>query len=146
MGLDPDTEAALGAERNELEDLLRAADIVTLHTPLTPGTRHLIDAERLAMMKPSAFLINTARGEVVDEAALAAALAEGRLAGAGLDVFTEEPVDPANPLLGSDRVVLSPHVAGATNESRVRIFQAAMDNLMRFLRGEKPLHVVNGVE
>ena len=146
IGLSPGQEAELGAERLELEDLLRTADIVTLHTPLTPGTRHLIDAERLSLMKPSAFLINTARGEVVDEAALAAALDEGRLAGAGLDVFTEEPVDPGNPLLKSEKVVLSPHVAGGTNESKARMIQVSMENLLRALRGEKPLFVINGVE
>lgn len=146
IGLDPGEEAESGVEREELEGLLRTADIVTLHTPLTQETRHLIDAGRLALMKPSAYLINTARGEVVDEAALADALDAGRLAGAGLDVFSEEPVSPDNPLLKSDKVMLSPHLAGGTNESRARIFQVSLDNLLRALKGEKPLYVVNGVE
>ncbi len=146
VGLAPADETELGVERLELEDLLRASDIVTLHVPLSPQTRHLIDAEHLALMKPSSFLINTARGEVVDEAAMADALEAGRLAGAGLDVFAREPVDPGNPLLKSDKVMLSPHVAGGTNESRVRMVQVTMDNLLRVLRGEKPLNVVNGVE
>ncbi len=146
IGLPPEAEEEMGAGRMELDDLLRIADIVTLHTPLTPETSHLINAERLALMKPSAFLINTARGEVVDEAALAAALEEGRLAGAGIDVFTDEPVNPDNPLLKSDKVVLSPHVAGGTNESKARMIQVSMENLLRVLKGEKPLFVVNGVE
>ncbi len=144
--LAPEEERELGAEGMELEELLRVSDIVSLHVPLTPQTRHLIDAERLSLMKPEAYLLNLARGEVVDEEALAAALAEGRLAGAGIDVFAREPVDPANPLLSSDRVILSPHIAGGTNESRVRMLQVTMENITRVLSGEKPLYVVNGVE
>lgn len=135
----------LGAERLDLEELLREADIVTLHVPLTPETASLIDREKLAMMKPGAFLLNLARGEVVDEAALAEALEEGRLAGAGIDVFSREPVDPSNPLLASDKVILSPHVSGGTNESRVRMLAITVDNVNRVLSGEKPLYVVNGV-
>ncbi len=144
--LSPDEEMELGAERMELEDLLRVSDIVSLHVPLTPQTRHMIDAGRLALMKPDAYLLNLARGEVVDEEALAAALAEGRLAGAGIDVFTREPVDPGNPLLSSEKVILSPHIAGGTNESRVRMLQVTMENIARVLSGQKPLYVVNGVE
>lgn len=139
-------ESELGAERVALEELLQVSDIVTLHVPLTPQTRHLIDAKRLSLMKPEAYLLNLARGEVVDESALAAALDEGRLAGAGLDVFTQEPVDPDDPLLASDKVMLSPHVSGGTNESRVRILQVTVENVTRVLAGEKPLNVVNGVE
>lgn len=144
--LPADLEEELGVEYAELDDLLRSSDIVTLHVPLTPETRHLIDRERLALMKPDAYLLNLARGEVVDEEALAEALLEGRLAGAGLDVFAREPVDPENPLLKSDRVILSPHVAGGTNESRVRMLQVTIDNVIRVLSGEKPRFVVNGVE
>ncbi|MGQ9476060.1 MAG: 2-hydroxyacid dehydrogenase [Actinomycetota bacterium] len=144
--LPADREEELGVEYAELDDLLRSSDIVTLHVPLTPETRHLIDRERLALMKPDAYLLNLARGEVVDEEALAEALREGRLAGAGLDVFAREPVDPENPLLKSDRVILSPHVAGGTNESRVRMLQVTIDNVIRVLSGEKPRFVVNGVE
>ncbi|MBC7231114.1 MAG: hydroxyacid dehydrogenase [Actinobacteria bacterium] len=144
--LSPEEERELGVEGMELEELLRVSDIVSLHVPLTPQTRHMIDAERLSLMKPEAHLLNLARGEVVDEEALAAALAEGRLAGAGIDVFAREPVDPANPLLSSDRVILSPHIAGGTNESRVRMLQVTMENIARVLSGEKPLYVVNGVE
>ncbi len=144
--LPAEKEEELGAEYAELEELLRASDIVTLHVPLTPETRHLIDRERLGLMKPDAYLLNLARGEVVDEEALAEALQEGRIAGAGLDVFAREPVEPDNPLLKSDRVILSPHVAGGTNESRVRMLQVTIDNVMRVLSGEKPRFVVNGVE
>ena len=146
VALPAEEEKALGAERMELDDLLRAADIVSLHVPLTPETTRLIDAERLGLMKPEAYLLNLARGEVVDEAALAEALEEGRLAGAGIDVFAQEPVDPGNPLLASDKVILSPHVAGGTNESRVRMITVTIENVTRALTGEKPLYVVNGVE
>ena len=143
--LPEDMESELGAERLELEELLQISDIVTLHVPLTPETTHLINRERLAAMKPGAYLLNLARGEAVDEAALAEALDEGRLAGAGIDVFTEEPVNPDNPLLKSDKVILSPHVSGGTNESRVRMLTITIENVSRVLSGEKPLYVVNGV-
>jgi len=136
-------ERELGAERLELEELLRVSDIVTLHIPLTPQTNKLIDRERLALMKPDACLLNLARGEVVDEAALAEALEQGHLAGAGIDVFTEEPVNPGNPLLVSDKVFLSPHVSGGTNESRLRMITITVENVTRVLSGEKPLYVVN---
>ncbi|MBN2025490.1 MAG: 2-hydroxyacid dehydrogenase [Actinobacteria bacterium] len=144
--LPAEIEEELGAERMDLDDLLRVSDIVTLHVPLTPETANLIDRERLALMKPDAFLLNLARGEVIDEAALAEALEEGRLAGAGIDVFTQEPVSPDSPLLASDKVFLSPHVSGGTNESRVRMLTATVENVTRVLSGEKPLYVVNGVE
>lgn len=143
--LEPSVEEELGVARNTLEELLRVSDLVSLHVPLTPETRHLIDADKLAMMKPEACLLNLARGEVVDEQALAEALEKGHLAGAGLDVFSEEPLNPDNPLIGSEKVVLSPHVAGGTNESRVRIIQATMENVVRVLEGGKPENVVNGV-
>lgn len=144
--LPEEKERELGAEYVALEELLRGSDILSLHVPLTPETRYLVDRERLAMMKPEAYLLNLARGEVVDEEALAEALQEGRLAGAGIDVFSEEPVNPDNPLLRSDKVILSPHVAGGTNESRVRMLQVTVDNVVRVLSGEKPRFVVNGVE
>lgn len=144
--LDPDKERELGVEYASLEDLLKRSDIVTLHVPLTPETRHLIDEEKLGMMKSGAYLLNLARGEVVDEEALYRALRDGRLAGAGLDVFSREPVDPENPLLRLPNVVLTPHTAGGTNESRVRMIQVTVENVRRVLSGEKPLYVVNGVE
>ncbi len=146
MALDPQRERELGLERMGLEELLATSDIVTLHVPLNPQTRHLINGERISKMKSGAYLINTARGEVVDEAALAQALEDGHLAGAGIDVFSEEPLNPENPLLKSDKVMLSPHIAGGTNESRVRMVQVTAENVLRVLRGEKPRYVVNGVE
>ncbi len=146
VALSREISSQLGAERLDLEELLREADIVSLHVPLTPETTRLIDRERLALMKPGAYLLNLARGEVVDEEALAEALREERLAGAGIDVFTQEPVNPDNPLLASEKVILSPHVSGGTNESKARILAITVENVNRVLSGEKPLYVVNGVK
>ena len=107
-----DTVARLGYRLVELDELLRRADFVSLHAPLTAETRHLIDARRLALMKPGAILVNTARGGLVDEAALVRALEEKRIGGAALDVFEVEPLPPDSPLRRLDQVVLTPHVAG----------------------------------
>ncbi len=128
--------AALGAEaRESLEALLKEADFVSLHCPATPETRHLIDSVRLARMKPTAFLVNTARGDVVDEAALAEALRAGTIAGAGLDVYEQEPrVTPA--LLEMENVVLLPHLGSATRETREAMGRRAVENLDRFFAGE----------
>ncbi|MFD7440975.1 2-hydroxyacid dehydrogenase [Streptomyces sp. NPDC059909] len=137
-----ETEARLGGARHvPLDDLLRASDYVTLHAPLTDGTRHLIDATRLALLKPTAFLVNTARGALVDQDALADALSSGTLAGAGIDVFDPEPPTAALRLLKSPNVVLSPHVAGVTRETLVRIALAAVQNVIDHLDG-KPLRDV----
>src|SRR5207245_6827138 len=105
-----------GVEMVTFEDLLREADIVSVHTFLSDETFHLIDAQRLAAMKPTAWLVNTARGKLVDEQALIAALREGRIAGAALDVFEQEPLDAARPLVKMDNVILSPHVGGYSDE------------------------------
>jgi (S)-sulfolactate dehydrogenase len=117
--------AALWAEQHatprRFDDLLRDADVVSLHVPLTPATRHLIDTEKLELMKPEAILINSARGGVVDEAALAAALKAGRLAGAALDVFETEPLPAGSSLVGCPGLILTPHIAGVTRESNVRV-------------------------
>ena len=131
----PADAAALGAEpRERLEQVLEEADFVSLHCPATPETRHLMNAERLARLKPGAFLINTARGDVVDEAALVAALRGGRLAGAGLDVFEREPqVSPE--LLAMENVVLLPHLGSATQETRLAMGMRALENLRLFFRG-----------
>lgn len=126
----------------DLETLFRESDVVSLHCPLTEETRGLVSRERLAMMKPTAFLINTARGAVVDESALAQALNEGRLAGAGVDVFTQEPPAPDHPLLGAKNCVLTPHVAWATREARERLIETVADNLQRYMEG-KPQNVVS---
>jgi D-3-phosphoglycerate dehydrogenase / 2-oxoglutarate reductase len=104
-----------------LEDLLRTSDVVTLHVPLSDRTRHMIGASRLALMRPTAFLVNTARGGLVDQAALRAALAAGALAGAGLDVLEAEPPDPADPLLTDERVIITPHVAFYSAQSLVEL-------------------------
>jgi phosphoglycerate dehydrogenase-like enzyme len=113
---DPYLEAADGIELRPLDELLADADFVVLTCPLTPDTYHLIDARRLALMKPTAFLVNVARGPIVDGRALADALRERRIAGAALDVFEQEPVDPDDPLLALDNVVLAPHAVGLTDE------------------------------
>jgi lactate dehydrogenase-like 2-hydroxyacid dehydrogenase len=130
--------AELAAEpRPTIEDVLREADFVSLHSPATPATHHLIDARRLAIMKPSAFLINTARGDIVDEAALVAALKAGRIAGAALDVFEREPtVTPE--LLALENVVLLPHLGSATQETRVAMGLRALENLTAFFAGVAP--------
>jgi phosphoglycerate dehydrogenase-like enzyme len=141
--VDAETEARLGARYVGLDDLLRTSDYVTLHAPLTEATRHLLDAERLALLKPTAFVINTARGALIDQDALADALENGALAGAGLDVFDPEPPTPALRLLKAPNVVLSPHVAGVTRETLVRIALAAVENAAGFLAGGEPRDVVS---
>lgn len=130
--------AAVGAERRAtIEDVLRESDFVSLHCPATPETHHLLDAERLSCMRRSAFLVNTSRGDVVDEHALAQALCSGALAGAALDVFEGEPsVTPA--LLGLENVVLLPHLGSATTEARVAMGHRAVDNLVAFFEGQPP--------
>jgi phosphoglycerate dehydrogenase-like enzyme len=140
---DAETEARLGARYAGLDELLRTSDYVTLHAPLTGATRHLLSAERLALLRPTAFVINTARGALIDQEALADALEKGALAGAGLDVFDPEPPTPALRLLKAPNVVLSPHVAGVTRETLVRIALAAVENAARFLAGGEPRDVVS---
>jgi glycerate dehydrogenase len=125
----------------DLEMLFRQSDIVSLHCPLTPVTRHLVNAERLAWLKPSAFLLNTARGPLVDEAALAEALNAGRLAGAGLDVLSTEPPPADNPLLRARHCLVTPHIAWASGAARARLMQSAVDNVRAFLQGA-PQNVV----
>jgi D-3-phosphoglycerate dehydrogenase / 2-oxoglutarate reductase len=128
----------------DLDEALAAADAVSLHLPLTTATRHVIDARRLALMRPTAIVLNTARGGLVDEHALAAALAEGALRGAGIDVFAEEPPQPDNPLLASANVLLSPHNAGVTDESMVRMATEAATNILDVLDGRlDPRVIVN---
>ena len=128
----------LGAEpRGSVEDVLREADFVSLHSPATLETRHLIDARRLGLMKRSAFLINNARGDIVDETALAAALKQGTIAGAGLDVFEREPTVTPD-LLTMENVVLLPHLGSATAETRVAMGLRALENLTAFFAGAAP--------
>ena len=125
-----------------LEALLRESDVVSLHCPLTPETTKLVNAERLAWMKPTAFLLNTSRGPLVDEPALAEALNAGRLAGAGLDVLSVEPPPPDNPLLKATNCYITPHFAWATGAARARLMQTAIANIRAFLEGH-PQNVVN---
>lgn len=124
------------ADAVPLDEALPIADALILAVPLTPDTRHLIDDARLTRMKPSAFLVNVARGPVVDQAALVRALASGRLAAAGLDVLEQEPPDPADPLLALDNVVLSPHVAASCPEAVERVAIACADAVVRGLAGD----------
>jgi glycerate dehydrogenase len=124
-----------------LDQVFRIADVLTLHCPLTPATRRLANATRLFSMKPSAVLINTGRGELVDETALAEALAQDRIAGAGLDVLSTEPPPADHPLLHAPGCVLSPHIAWATREARRRLLRMTEDNVAAFLAG-RPINVV----
>ncbi|GAB4333492.1 MAG: D-glycerate dehydrogenase [Dehalococcoidia bacterium] len=126
-----------------LDDLLREADFVTIHTNLTPETRHLIGSREFGLMKPTAYLVNTARGPVVDQQALAAALRDGRIAGAALDVLEVEPPPANDPILDAPNVVVLPHVGSATIETRQAMLEMAIDNLLAVLRGDEPRACVN---
>jgi phosphoglycerate dehydrogenase-like enzyme len=135
-------EDALDVRFGLLNEILRSSDIVSLHVPLTPGSRHMIGAAELAIMKSSAYLVNTSRGPVIDEKALFAALEGGAIAGAGLDVFDQEPPPADNPLFRLENVVLTPHYAGPTWDNQPARFRNAFDNCQRVARGEKPLWVI----
>ncbi|MHC6220691.1 2-hydroxyacid dehydrogenase [Arthrobacter sp. MMS24-S77] len=140
--LDPAIAAELGARRVDLDELLTVSDVVSLHCPYGPATHRLIGAEQLAAMKNSAYLVNTARGPIIDEAALAAALRDGVIAGAGLDVFEREPqVHPE--LLDLENVVLVPHLGSATVETRTAMAMLAADNALAVLSGEQPPAPIN---
>ncbi|WP_420994775.1 hydroxyacid dehydrogenase [Cupriavidus sp. 30B13] len=131
------------ATRATLDDLLRQSDFVSLNCPLTPQTHHLLDEARLRAMKPTAFLVNAARGEVVDEAALARALGERWIAGAALDVFARQPLARAHPLLALDNVILTPHAASLTQESSEKMSTGAARQLLQLMAGERPEFLVN---
>jgi phosphoglycerate dehydrogenase-like enzyme len=126
-----------------LDDLLRQADIVTLHVPLTDATRALIGVRELRLMKPTATLIKTSRGKVIDESALVAALQDGRLRAAGLDVLAQEPTPPDNPLLAMPNVVVTPHIGGGAREINARQVEGALENAARFAAGELPERLIN---
>jgi phosphoglycerate dehydrogenase-like enzyme len=136
-------ENNLGARHVELAELLATADFVTLHTHSNDETRHLLDATRLALLKPTAIVVNTSRAALIDQDALADALESGRIAGAGLDVFDPEPPTARDRLLHLPDVVLSPHIAGGTRESSARIVATAVANITRFLAGQRPQDVVS---
>jgi glycerate dehydrogenase len=127
----------------DLETLFRRSDVISLHCPLTAETKHLVNAERLSWMKPTAFLLNTSRGPLIDEPALAKALNSDRIAGAGLDVLAQEPPPADNPLPRAKNCLITPHIAWATRAARSRLMQVAVANVRAFLQG-KPQNVVNG--
>jgi phosphoglycerate dehydrogenase-like enzyme len=131
-----------GVKFRLLRELLRTSDVVSLHVPLNDSTRHMIGAEELALMKPTSIIINTSRGPVIDEKALHATLSAGRIFGAGLDVFDQEPPPADNPLFRLDNVVLTAHFAGPTWDNHVARFRNAFDNVQRVARGESALWVV----
>jgi len=136
--------SAIGVRRMaSIDELLQQADVVSLHVPLTPQTRHLINRERLALMKPNAILINASRGGLLDEEALKEALETGHLRGAGLDVFEQDPPPPDHPLLQLENVVATPHVAAATGASKARLWASAIGQAIDVLEGRRPAHLVN---
>jgi phosphoglycerate dehydrogenase-like enzyme len=140
--LSEDAADALGVKFRLFNELLRTSDIVSLHVPLTPASRHMMGAAQFRLMKPTAYLINTCRGPVVDEAAMYEALTNGTIAGAGLDVFDQEPPPANNPLFNLDNVILTPHYAGPTWDNQSARFRNGFDNVERVARGEKPLWVI----
>jgi len=139
----PEMEKELGAKSVDLDTLLKESDFVSIHVPLMKETHHLINAEKLKLMKKTAYLINNSRGPVVDEKDLCQALKEGRIAGAGLDVFEQEPTPVDNPLLKLDNVVVAPHISSASYETRSKMAEMVADNLVAFFEGRKPPNLVN---
>ncbi len=138
-----DMEKELGIEYTEVEDLLRKADFVTLNVPLLKKTYHLMDEKKLRLMKKTAILINNARGPVIDEEALYKALKEGWIAGAGLDVFEQEPTPSSNALLTLDNIVVAPHISSASFETRSKMAEMVVENLTAFFEGKVPPNLVN---
>jgi glyoxylate reductase len=138
----PEVEA-LGARYVDLETLFRESDILTIHTPLTPETQNLVNESRLRLMKRTAFIVNTARGKIIDLDALYKALKEGWIAGAGLDVYPSEPLDPSHPITKLSNVVLAPHIGSATIETRARMAEIVYRNLEAFYRRQRPPTLVN---
>lgn len=138
-----ETAAQVGATFVDFPTLLRESDIISIHCPLTPQTRLLFNAEAFTAMKPGALLINTARGGVVDQEALLAAVRSGQLGGAGLDVTSPEPLPPDHPLLHQERVIVVPHIGSASVRTRTRMAALAVDNLLAGLRGARLRHCVN---
>ncbi len=139
----PDALAPFGEATRDLDRLLRESDYVSIHVPSSPETRHLINARTLALMKPSAYLINTARGALIDEAALYTALSEGRIAGAALDVLTQEPADSANPLLQLDNAIVTPHAAFSSDAAIAELQRKAAGRVAQVLCGELPDCLIN---
>jgi phosphoglycerate dehydrogenase-like enzyme len=140
--LTEDQEDALGVRFVLLDELLRDADVVSLHVPLNADTRNLMSTRQFGLMKPSAVLINTCRGPVVDEAALHQALVSGQIAGAGLDVMVEEPGKPGHPLYTAPNITITPHMAGPTWENWPKAFRNAFDNIQRVARGDRAMWII----
>lgn len=143
MAHDPQARMPPGVEAADVDAICRNADLISLHAPLTKETRQLIDARRLALMKPTAILVNTARGGLVDLDALHAALIAGRILGAGLDVFDPEPPDPAHPIFALDNVAVTNHIGWYSEESMRDLQRLAAEEVVRVLRGESPQHWLN---
>jgi glyoxylate reductase len=139
----PELEAALELQYRPLDELLSEADFITLHCALTPETRGILDARAFSRMKPSALLINTGRGGLVDQAALLDAVRSGRIAGAGLDVTDPEPPAPDDPILHEPRILVTPHIGSASIAARTAMTRVCVENLLAVLRGEAPPHWVN---
>jgi glyoxylate reductase len=139
----PEIEKDFGAKKVDLDTLFRESDFVSIHVPLMKETHHLVNAEKLKLMKKTAYLINNSRGPVVDEKALYAALKEGTIAGAGLDVFEQEPTSVDNPLLKLDNVVVAPHISSASYETRSKMAEMVAENLVAFFEGKKPPNLIN---
>jgi len=135
--LDKNEEDRLSVSFMALEDILKTSDMIGLHLPLTDKTKGIIGGAEISLMKPTAILINVGRGELVDEGALASALREGKIAGAGIDVFFEEPIKNNNPLIRLENVILTPHIAGTTNEAKGRIIAMAFENIYNVLIGRE---------
>ncbi|MEM2419819.1 MAG: glyoxylate reductase [Candidatus Bathyarchaeia archaeon] len=139
----PEVEKELSAKRVDLDTLFREADFLSIHVPLTKETYHIVNEEKLRLMKKTAYLVNTSRGPVVDEKALYKALKEGWIAGAALDVFEQEPTPIDNPLLKLDNIVVAPHIASASYETRSRMAEMVAENLVAFFEGRQPPNLVN---
>jgi len=139
----PEMEKEFGAKKVDMDTIFRESDFVSVHVPLMKETYHLVNEEKLELMKKTAYLINNSRGPVVDEKALYQALKEGRIAGAGLDVFEQEPTPVDNPLLKLDNVVVAPHISSASYETRSKMAEMVAENLVAFFEGRKPPNLVN---
>jgi len=139
----PEMEKDFGAKKVDLDTLFRESDFVSIHVPLMKETHHLVNAEKLSLMKKTACVINNSRGPVVDEKALVDALEKGRIGGAGLDVFEQEPISMDNPLLKFENVVVAPHISSASYETRSKMSEMVADNLVSFFEGKKPPNLLN---
>jgi glyoxylate reductase len=139
----PEMEKDFGAKKVNLDTLFKESDFVSIHVPLMKETHHLVNAEKLKLMKKTAYLINNSRGPVVDEKALYDALKNGQITGAGLDVFEQEPTLLDNPLLKLDNIVVAPHISSASLETRSKMSEMVADNLVAFFEGKKPPNLVN---